>query len=66
MAILFLILRALTAIFGAFVFTAILVMSKDLWEYDKLFFCRGYFCRCVCSLPHDFRDSYLTERENAG
>lgn len=38
MATLILILRVLVVIFGAFVFTAILVMSKEFWEYDKLSF----------------------------
>lgn len=38
MATLILILRILVVIFGAFVFTAILIMSKELWEDDKLFF----------------------------
>ena len=37
MATLILILRILVVIFGAFVFTAILVMSKDLQKDDKLF-----------------------------
>lgn len=38
MATLILILRVLVVIFGAFVFTAILIMSKEFWEYDKLSF----------------------------
>ena len=38
MATLILILRVLVVIFGAFVFTAILVMSKEFWEDDKLIF----------------------------
>lgn len=43
MATLILILRILVVIFGAFVFTAILIMSKDLWEDDKLFFAAVIF-----------------------
>ena len=38
MATLILILRVLTVIFGAAIFTAILVMSKEFWEDDKLIF----------------------------
>lgn len=38
MATLFLILRVLTAIFGAVIFTILIVMSKEFWEYDKLSF----------------------------
>ena len=38
MATLILILKVLVVIFGAFVFTAILIMSKEFWEYDKLSF----------------------------
>lgn len=38
MAILFLILRVLTAIFGAVIFTILIVISKEFWEYDKLSF----------------------------
>lgn len=38
MATLILILRVLVVIFGAAIFTAILVMSKEFWEDDKLIF----------------------------
>ena len=38
MATLFLILRVLTAIFGAVIFTILIVMSKEFWKYDKLSF----------------------------
>lgn len=38
MAILFLILRVLTVIFSAVIFTVLIVMSKEFWEYDKLSF----------------------------
>lgn len=38
MATLILILRVLTVIFGAAIFTAILIMSKEFWEDDKLIF----------------------------
>lgn len=38
MATLFLILRVLTAIFGAVIFTIFIIMSKEFWEYDKLSF----------------------------
>lgn len=38
MATLILILRVLTVIFGTAIFTAILVMSKEFWEDDKLIF----------------------------
>lgn len=38
MATLILILRILVVIFGAAIFTAILVMSKEFWEDDKLIF----------------------------
>lgn len=38
MATLFLILRVLTAIFGAVIFTIFIVISKEFWEYDKLSF----------------------------
>lgn len=67
MATLILILRVLTVIFGAAIFTAILVMSKEFWEDDKLIFVAVIFCRCVCCLPHDFCDSDLMKKkENAG
>lgn len=46
MATLILILRILTVIFGAAIFTAILVMSKELWKDDKLFFA-GVFVACL-------------------
>lgn len=38
MATLILILRVLVIILGAITFTAILVMSKEFWEDDKLIF----------------------------
>lgn len=38
MATLFLILRVLTVIFSAVIFTVLIVMSKEFWEYDKLSF----------------------------
>lgn len=38
MATLGLILRILVIIFGTFIFSAILVMSKEFWEDDKLIF----------------------------
>ena len=38
MATLILILRVLTVICGAAIFTAILIMSKEFWEDDKLIF----------------------------
>ncbi len=38
MATLFLILRVLTVIFGAVIFTIFIIMSKEFWEYDKLSF----------------------------
>ena len=38
MAILFLILRVLTVIFSAIIFTVLIVISKEFWEYDKLSF----------------------------
>ena len=38
MATLFLILRVLTAIFGVVIFTILIVISKEFWEYDKLSF----------------------------
>ena len=43
MATLILILRVLTVIFGAAIFTAILVMSKEFWEDDKLIFAAVIF-----------------------
>lgn len=47
MATLILILRILVVIFGTFVFTAILVMSKELWEDDKLFLSRLFLPMCL-------------------
>lgn len=38
MATLILILRVLTVIFGAVIFTIFIVISKEFWEYDKLSF----------------------------
>ena len=38
MTTLFLILRVLTAIFGAVIFAIFIVISKEFWEYDKLSF----------------------------
>ena len=38
MATLILILRVLTVIFGAAIFTIFIVISKEFWEYDKLSF----------------------------
>lgn len=38
MATLILIMRILVVIFGAVIFTILIVMSKEFWEYDKLSF----------------------------
>lgn len=38
MATLIFIMRILVVIFGAVIFTILIVMSKEFWEYDKLSF----------------------------
>ena len=38
MATLFLILRVLTVIFGAVIFTVLIAISKEFWKDDKLIF----------------------------